>query len=131
MVQMMKMQMAKIAWMLKTGLSLLGINGTLQLFPQSAHTASNICLSSDLPESLLSNLAESDPPLWFSKQLLQYTGLPWVGLKGTSHSFPQLSQTALCISTGPRSLNLGLLEEKLCLSPKEGLDLNPPPEGLL
>ncbi len=39
--------------------------------------------------------------LCFGKQSLQYTGLPSAGLNGTSHSFPQSAQVALCISRGP------------------------------
>jgi len=34
------------------------------------------------------------------KHSLQYTGLPSVGLNGTSVSFPQSAQIALCISLG-------------------------------
>jgi hypothetical protein len=40
----------------------------------------------------------------FAKQSLQYTGLPSVGLNGTSVSAPQSEQVALCISLGPKSL---------------------------
>lgn len=35
------------------------------------------------------------------KQSLQYTGLSSLGLKGTSHCFPQVAQTALNIRRGP------------------------------
>src|SRR3989338_5062071 len=38
------------------------------------------------------------------KQSLQKTGLPSVGLNGTSHSAPHSEQVALCISLGPVSL---------------------------
>jgi hypothetical protein len=40
----------------------------------------------------------------FGRQSLQYTGLPSVGLKGTSHSFPQSEQDVFVISRGPWSL---------------------------
>lgn len=39
-----------------------------------------------------------DPPPDFLKQLLHFTGFEPVGLKGTSHFFPQASQVTLCIS---------------------------------
>jgi hypothetical protein len=42
-------------------------------------------------------------PPFFSKQLLQKTGLEPFGLKGTSHSLPQLLQVVLNISLGLRS----------------------------
>jgi len=41
--------------------------------------------------------------LLLAKHSLQKTGLPSVGLKGTSHSFPHSEQMALCISLGPLS----------------------------
>jgi hypothetical protein len=48
------------------------------------------------------------PPaaLLFCQHSLQYTGLPSVGLKGTSHSAPQSAQTALYICLGPLLPNL-------------------------
>jgi hypothetical protein len=41
--------------------------------------------------------------LCFWKQVWQYTGLPSVGLKGTSDSDPQSEHFILCISLGPES----------------------------
>jgi len=35
------------------------------------------------------------------RQSLQYTGLPWVGVNGTSHSFPQSEHTVLVMVRGP------------------------------
>lgn len=65
------------------------------------------------------NLLGPEFPLFFSKQLLQKTGLSPDGLKGTSHSCPQSLQIALCICLSlPRS-------------PKSRLRKSPLPPDLL
>ncbi len=42
----------------------------------------------------------TDAITMFLKQSLQYTGLPCVGLNGTSHSFPQSEHVVLKYSLG-------------------------------